>query len=278
MSRARSLRSWWPGAVASTLVAAAALGAAVLRPLLAAPSPETPPAASRQVLRVGVPEGALRYANGLRDYTGNGLEPAFAQDLAAALGAELELVPLAPFGAAQALHDGRVDLALSRDEAGSGNVALLPTGLRSGVSVAMRSDTPVRAWSDLSGRALCATQGHVRAQAAAAGVRGQLRTFAAPAQALAAVRTGECDAALIDRAQLDALFQRPEWHKFSATLAPVEVAELSVLARADLSQIQTVREAARELGSAAQWRQRAQQWAANMAFEVYFDQVGPDCH
>jgi len=255
----------WPVAVALALLAAAAFGGAALRPLLA----NAPVPLSAATLRVGVPEGALRYANGLRDYTGDGLEPAFAQELADALGVGLDLVPLAPSGAAQALRAGRVDIALARDAAPGEGFVRLPTGLRSGLSVAMRSDTPVREWSDLVGRVLCATPGRQAPGLAA-------RTFAVPAQALAAVRTGECDAALLDRAQLDALFQRAEWRKFSATLPAADVSELAVLARADWAP--ALRRALQGLDGAAQWQRRAGQWAANVAFEVYFDQVGPDCH
>jgi polar amino acid transport system substrate-binding protein len=271
MSRQNPAGSWRPVAAASLLLAALALGGAALRPLLAA----QPQAVSLpQTLRVGVPAGALRYANGLRDYTGDGLEPAFAQELVAALGTELELVSLPHGGAAQALKDGRVDVALVRDGAAFAGVALLPTALRSGVSVAMRSDTPVRQWSDLSGRVLCAAQGPVRAWQASGG--GPLRLFTAPAQALVAVRTGECDAVLLDHAQLSALLQRSEWRKFSATLPPLAAPGLSVLVRADLSAV--LRQPLRGLDGAAQWQRRARQWAANVAFEVYFDQTGPDCH
>lgn len=235
-----------------------------------------------QALRVGIAPTTLPVSTGERDYTNGGFEAVYAQELARHLGVPVELVPLPHEARAQALRQGQVDLVLARpDHPGPPEKGLraLATGYRSGVSVAMRSDTDVRAWKDLAGRVLCTSADNARAQAQATALGGSLKVFAAPAQALAQVRTGACAAAILDRVPLDALFAKNEWAKFSATLPPLASSALVAWVadhRADLAA--PLRAAVAQLGSTAQWEQRRQKWASNVAFEVYFDQIGPDCH
>ncbi len=235
-----------------------------------------------QALRVGLAPASLPVSTGERDYTNGGFEAVYAQELARQLGVPVQLVPLPHEAQAQALRQGQVDLVLARpdhpDQPEEG-LRVLATGYQSGLSVAMRSDTDVRAWKDLVGRVLCTSSDNARAQAQAAALGGSLKVFAAPAQALAQVRTGACAAALLDRAPLDALFAKNEWAKFSATLPPTDPSALVAWVaddRADLAA--PLRAAVAQLGSTVQWEQRRQKWASNVAFEVYFDQIGPDCH
>ncbi len=234
------------------------------------------------VLRIGVAPTTLPVSTGERDYTNGGFEAVYAQALARQLGVEAHLVPL-PHGAqAQALRQGEVDLVLTR--AGTAaqpqeGLRVLSTGYQSGLSVAMRSDTDVRAWKDLAGRVVCTTAENLRAHEQAAQVKGRLKVFAAPAQALVQVRTGECAAAILDRSQLEPLLAQKEWLKFSATLPATRESALEAWldeGRAELAA--PIRAAMQAIGTAEHWAQRRQKWAANVAFEVYFDQTGPDCH
>ena len=156
---------------------------------------------------------------------------------------------------------------------------MLSTGYASGLSVSMRSDTPVRAWKDLSGQVVCTSADNTRAQRQAAHIGAVLQVFDAPAQALVRVRTGECAAAILDRSPLDVLLARKEWLKFAATLPPTGEEPLqAVLAEGRTDLIAPVRAAVLAIGAGEQWAQRHQKWASNVAFEVYFDQTGPDCH
>lgn len=233
-------------------------------------------------LRIGVAHEAMPLVSDTRRYTEEGHEVALARAVGERLGVAPEFVALRVEEFAGALAEGRVDAVLTRTpprDADAAQLDAVPTGYRSGVSVAMRSDTPVRRWEDLRGRTLCVSRAHVQGQALARALQARVRVLDAPAQALVLVRTGECDAALHDRAQLDALFARKEWHKFSATLEPKELSPLLLLTVHSLAQAaRELKQALAEEGRAEAWQTRNQKWAANVAFEVYFDQMGPDCH
>jgi polar amino acid transport system substrate-binding protein len=265
----------WLTALGIAALCAAVFVAIESRAAAAAPLPVS-------VLRIGIAPTTLPVSTGERDYTNGGFDAVYAQALARQLGVEARLVPL-PHGAqAQALRQGEVDLVLTRpDTAAPPEVGLrvLGTGYASGLSVAMRSDTDVRAWKDLAGRVVCTTAENQRAQEQAAQVRGRLKVFDAPAQALLQVRTGECAAAILDRSQLEPLLAQKEWLKFSATLPATSASPLQAWlaeGRSDLAA--PIRAAMLEIGTTEHWAQRRQKWAANVAFEVYFDQTGPDCH
>lgn len=267
------------------LMALSALGFALLcgavslaidsRAAAAAPLPAA-------VLRIGIAPTHLPVSTGERDYTNGSFDAAYAAELAQQLGVSAELIPLPRDAQWQALQQGQVDLVLAR--AGDAPPSLsglrvLSTGYASGLSVSMRSDTTVRNWKDLSGQVVCTSADNTQARQQATRIGAALQVFEAPAQALVRVRTGECAAAILDRSQLDALLARKEWQKFSATLpATGEQPLQAVLAEGRDELVAPVRAAIHTIGSADQWTQRHQKWASNVAFEVYFDQTGPDCH
>ncbi|WP_171020032.1 transporter substrate-binding domain-containing protein [Hydrogenophaga sp. 2FB] len=264
----------WLIAMGILALCAAVFGAIESRAAAAAPLPV-------KALRIGVAPRSLPVSTGERDYTNGSPDAAYAQELAHQLGVEAVLVPLPAHAQATALQDGAVDLVVTRAPVGPPSPAarVLHTGHSTGLGVAMRSDTAVREWSQLAGRVVCVTADNARAQAQALRVGGRVRVFDAPAQALVRVRTGDCDAALLDRAPLDALLAHKEWAKFAATLPRTDVHPLVAWVaheREDLAA--PLFAAVNALGSTPQWAQRHQKWAANVAFEVYFDQTGPDCH
>jgi polar amino acid transport system substrate-binding protein len=241
-----------------------------------------PSAPALLTLRVGVNPTTMPLHNGTRDYTDDGLELVYARELATRLGAQLVLLPLLADAQAQAFDQHQVDVVLTRHAAG-GNLGdrghTVPTGYVSGLSVAMRSDTTAHQWSDLAGRVLCTTAVNQRAQALIQSLGGTLQVHSAPAQVLAQMRTGACDAAVLDQALLKPLFQRREWEKFSATLAPRDSTRLVAAVSTTWPEVASaVQDAIVALDSTALWDKRQATWAANVAFEVYFDQVGPDCH
>lgn len=232
-------------------------------------------------LRVGIDARALPVSTGERDYTSGAFEAVYARELAQRLGARLTLVPLRNDEPWRALREGEVDLVLGRAEAGTGaeGLPVLPTGYRSGLGVSMRADRPMRGWSELRHRTLCTSSDNTRAQALAARLGARLQVHAAPAQALVQVRTGVCDAAVLDHAQLVPLLAQKEWTKFAATLPPTEASALQAwLAPSRAALAAPLRAAMAELDDPLRWTQRRQTWAANVAFEVYYDQTGPDCH
>ncbi|NIC43771.1 ABC transporter substrate-binding protein [Aquabacterium sp. A08] len=235
-----------------------------------------------RVLRVGVDPLALPIRNGERDYTGEGFEAVFANELAAQLGVEVNLVPMPVEALASALRQQQVDVVISRrspsDRIDSGLRALF-TGYTSGLGVVMRSDAEVRTWDALEGLTVCAVQGNARALSQADQVGGRLTTHVSAAQALVSVRTGACQAAVLDERQLAALRRRKEWVKFSAVLPEVAPSRMFALLSKERRELHApVQTAVTALAAASHWSRRQQTWASGVAFEVYFDQTGPDCH
>lgn len=242
--------------------------------------PEAPPRWER--LRIGVLPSAMPLHSATRAYTEEGHELALARALGEHLGAAPQFAALAPEAFAGALARGQVDAILVRGPvhyAARAGLQVLPTGYRSGTAAAMRSDQPLRRWEALRGKTVCVSRANLGAQALAQRAGARLQLFDAPAQALVQVRTGACDAALHDEAQLQALFQRREWHKFSATLPAAAPAELLLLASAARPHaLQALQQAVAAERRAPAWQERNTRWAANVAYEAYFDQIGPDCH
>ncbi len=258
------------------LAALAAAAAAVVTFATLAVGASTHPAPA--TLRVGVDPSALPVSTGERDYTNGAFDTVYAHELAQRLGATLTLVPLPPSAHDQALQSGVVDLVLTRT-AGSATGRSLATGYRSGLGVSMRSDTNIRRWQDLKGRVVCTSADNVPAQAQAARLGARLQLHAAPAQALVQVRMGGCDAAILDHAQLGPLLARKEWAKFAATLPATEATPLVARVAPAREALQAhLQRAVSALDEPALWAQRHQTWASNVAFEVYYDQTGPDCH
>lgn len=140
----------------------------------------------------------------------------------------------------------------------------------------MRTDTDIHAWSDLSGRTVClSADGRVSGELSARfGAIEQI--YASVADALLALRIGQCDAAVQDEDFMKQLLVFPEWRKFSSRLAPYRPQVLTRLMRDDLS---APRQAAvRQATSPQRLRELARQQARDIAFEVYLDQTVPDCH
>lgn len=233
-------------------------------------------------LTVGVPWLPPPAAPNARYYVEEGFEVDLATELAAALSAELRLVAVAPEAAASALDEGRVDLVVARvgaDDPLRERAVVRDSGFASGLSVAMRADRPLAAWAALKGRVVCVSQANVAGQRLAARLGARVRVSRAPAVALMQMRTGDCDAALHDRAVLEPLLDKRSWQKFSATLPAVEPTALVVAAgrgRGDLAG--AVQRAMDTLGTSERWRQRRDKWASTVSFEVYRDQVAADCH
>ncbi|MFG1320302.1 transporter substrate-binding domain-containing protein [Xanthobacter autotrophicus] len=274
------LRLLLGGLALACLVAAAlfAAGFAVVSAVARGPVPDF----SGRPLRVGVGWLPPPDTPDMRLYMEEGFELDLAAVLAGALAAELRLVRIAPEAAEQALKAGEVDLVVTRAGAEDPlrrRARVVETGFSSGLSLAMRSDRPLKAWSALQGRTVCVTEANAHGLALAVRLGAQVRVLRAPAQALMSVRTGECAAALHDRALLDPLFGKMSWQKFSATLPAVEPTDLVVaVAPDDAGLAEAVEGVLKPLSNSQTWQARREKWAATVSFEVYRDQVAADCH
>lgn len=233
-----------------------------------------------QQLRIGVtyvtPE--LKSTE-FRVFTEDGFEQDVGRDIARALGFRPTFVRIAPGDGADLLETGAIDMVVERRRVEDLQVGAIETGFRSARSVAMRTDTDIKTWSDLAGRVVCVSEGGQEAQRLAARYEATLRIERAPALSLMLVRTGECDAALHDEALLATLFEEENWQKFSATLEPLENSALVVETAASAPALR--REVERVLATFSDedaWRERRARWARNVSFEVYLEQDAPDCH
>ncbi|MFC4299001.1 ABC transporter substrate-binding protein [Castellaniella hirudinis] len=266
VSHYSSLRS----GLSAGLVAAALAVSGVAAAADAAPLP-----AAGDGWRLGVAEVPAPHAPGAKVRTTARIE-VLAGQLGEG-GAPLQAVAVGQ--AAQQLTDGALDAWVGAWTDGRA----LPEGLRatrlswSAAPMAiMRTDTDIHAWSDLGGRTVClSADGRVSGELSARfGAIEQI--YASAADALLALRVGQCDAAVQDEDFLKQLLTYPEWRKFSAQLAPYRAQALTRLVRDDLA---TPRKTAvRQATSAERLRELARQQARDIAFEVYLDQTVPDCH
>jgi polar amino acid transport system substrate-binding protein len=268
----------------SGMVALAGLAVAATYPPVDHVPSKAPSAAatSRQALRIGVealPRGEL--PGDTRLYTEEGLEFELGQRLASGLGRDLRFVQVALAQRARALGEGKIDVFVGRFDARPvpAGVDVILSGYRSGLSVAMRTDTSIRHWQDLAGRTVCASSNNLRARDAAIRHGALVKLNDVPAQSLMQVRTGDCDAAIHDANLLQPLLQDQKWQKFSASLPATEALPLAVaVARTDPALSAAVAQAMAASRQAASWQAPAKKWASNVAFEVYLEQESPDCH
>ncbi len=219
---------------------------------------------------------------GDRIYVEEGFEAQLAQEIGDRLGASIELVPVQASQYESALSDGRIDAVIARlhdNDPLHRTARVMRTGYASGLSPVARSDRPLKSWKDLAGQIVCITEANDPARRIAESVGSTVQTLRAPAQALMLVRTGECDAAIHDQAVLNILFAKLSWHKFSATLPPVETTSLVVAVAAHREALaQELSRAISDISSQDIWQKRRERWASLVAFEVYRDQVAVDCH
>lgn len=140
----------------------------------------------------------------------------------------------------------------------------------------LRSDTTIHDWKALATRTVCVVEGEPYIGEIAERFGAVEQRYPSAADALLAVRAGQCDAGVLSDRLLDALQKFPEWKKFSARLPAYR--------HADLVWVST------QAGADAGWSSRMRaltpaklaaitaQQARDIAFEVYLDQVVPDCH
>ncbi|WP_432241031.1 ABC transporter substrate-binding protein [Herbaspirillum robiniae] len=232
-------------------------------------------------LRVGVDYVPPPYKGGMKFRTPESPDTVLADDLAAQLKLKSDYQKNAPGGALQALKNARPDLALTlapEGDAPAADTAVIATGYSAGGMAIMRSDTAIRKWDDLKGRAVCVSQGSPYVGTLAARYGAVEKVMRAPADSLLAVRIGECDAAVHDDTMMKELLKLPEWKKFSAQLPPTERRNLVLKVRgADAADLAAIRQAASRW-SESYWAGVKKKWVNNVAFEVYLDQNVPDCH
>jgi polar amino acid transport system substrate-binding protein len=265
----------------------------------AAPAGAFARAQARGALIVGVPFLAPEPAPGAKIRSPERLDEVMAQHLAQQLKLPVQLVQIDPAQRAAALATGEVDLLIAdrvaSDTRGSAKAPALdtqpllaadipgttsvPTGYRARPKAVIRSDTTLRHWRDVKGLTVCMSAAAFQAQALARQWGAQVQSYRVPSDALVAVREGGCDVGVIDDLAWEPLMKFPEWKKFAATLPAAAARSERVWVLADDPVARAWLESAMQ-----QWRRdnvvaaMVEQWARDVAFDVYLDQEVPDCH
>lgn len=238
--------------------------------------------AAADPLQVGMHYVVPPFVGGTKVRTPEAIDTALAQALADKLALALQAVP------AQA---GGKDVLLSTDKpravlASASGVqsteqarVVIPTGYVLAPMAIMRTDTDIKSWEQLQGRTVCLSEGgrYVGTMASRYGAKEMI--YRAPADALLALRIGECDAAVHDETMLKSLLKLPEWKKFSAKLTVKDKEPLVFLAAAnDQPMVSALKQLTHQWKSSKHLAALTKTRANDIAFEVYLDQVVADCH
>lgn len=260
----------------------------------------TPQASPESTLHAAVHYVVPPFVGGAKVRTPEAIDTELAQALADKLQAKLQTTPInllkITSTASPQTHEknagvdnsfvvpAQADLALVAmpdDSSPAASAVVIATNYVSRPMAIMRSDTNIKSWEQLKGRTVCLSEGGLYAGTIAAQYGAVEKVFKAPADSLLALRTGGCDAAVHDDVMLKELLKLPEWKKFSATLTPPPNAKASLAFVVPASQTETIA-AAQDL--VKQWRKQGylntlnKKRVQDIAFEVYLDQVIPDCH
>lgn len=239
-------------------------------------------ARKRGKLIAGIHYAVPEYKGGMKFRTSEAPDTTLLEDVARRLQLPLSTVKVEPGGQTSLLSTGRVDLALamvSDAKLTNNDMVNIPTGYSSGPMAIMRTDTDIKTWEHLKGRKVCVSEGGLHIGTIAARYGAVELVYRAPADALIAVRVGECDAAVHDSALLEELIKYPEWKKFSARLPVGERKELTfVLPAADHKTALLLKSVVDDWKSKRHIDALVRNAVRNIAFEVYLDQSVPDCH
>ena len=140
---------------------------------------------------------------GFRDSDGKlvGMEIDMAQDVADALGVELELVPVQSSNRMQFLQQGKIDLMIATmsDKANRRKVVGIPgpNYYTSGTNVLAKKGV-VSSWADLKGKPVCGKQGAFYNKQVSQKYGAKIVAFVGNAEAKQALRDGKCVAWVYD--------------------------------------------------------------------------------
>jgi len=265
------------------LLAAAAAMACAAASMAAA---ELPRPAHPGKLTAGVRYVPAPFVGGAKVRTPESTETFLIEDVARQLGLTAQTAPLAADEApgAQAVDFAVMDLPQADQSGAEGRAAPdgvieVPTGLLRRPMAIMRTDTDIKTWEQLRGRTVCLARDGLYEGKIAQRYGAIEKVFRAPADALLALRTGGCDAAVHDDVMLRALLAYPEWKKFSASLAPGPAArQVFLVPKENQALAGLLQRMVRNWQSEHRQEKLLARMARDIAFEVYLDQTVPDCH
>lgn len=222
------------------------------------------------------------YKAGTKFRTPEAPDSVLLEDVAKRLKLSLETDKATRSNQAQLANSGKIDIALvsvAQGDAPQRGVTVIPTGYSAGQMAIMRTDTDIKTWQQLKGRKVCVSEGSLHVGTLATKYGAIEKVYRAPADALIAVRTGECDATVHDSTMLEELITYPEWKKFSARLpAGPNMTLAFVVPERDKKGAAFLKEVVRDWSTTGYLNKQVKNATRNIAFEVYLDQNVPDCH
>ena len=160
---------------------------------------------------------------GFRDPSGNlvGMEVDMAQDVADALGVELELVPVQSSNRMQFLQQGKIDLMIATmsDRSDRRKVVGIPEPnyYTSGTNLLSRAGV-IKTWEDLRGKPVCGKQGAFYNKVVAKRYGAKIIAFVNNAEAKQALRDGKCVGWVYDDSSIGSDLASGQWDGFEMPL------------------------------------------------------------
>ncbi len=162
---------------------------------------------------------------GFRDENGNlvGMEADMAQDVADAMGVELELVPVQSSNRMQFLEQGKIDLMIATmsDRKDRREIVgiIQPNYYTSGTNVMSPKPLGLKKWEDLRGKPVCGKQGAFYNQIVEERYDAEVVAFVGNAEAKQALRDKKCIAWVYDDSSIMSDLSSGNWDEFEMPLA-----------------------------------------------------------
>lgn len=162
---------------------------------------------------------------GFRDESGNlvGMEIDMAQDVADAMGVELELVPVQSSNRMQFLEQGKIDLMIATmsDRADRREIVGIvgPNYYTSGTNIMSPAALGLDNWEDLRGKPVCGKQGAFYNQIVEERYGAEIVAFTGNAEAKQALRDKKCIAWVYDDSSIMSDLSSGNWDEFEMPLA-----------------------------------------------------------
>jgi polar amino acid transport system substrate-binding protein len=147
--------------------------------------------------------------------------------VAKSLGVKLELVPVIATNRIAFLQQGKIDLIIATmndtSERRREVDIVKPYYYAAGYNVMVPKSMNLKSWAELKGKLVCGIQGAYYNREAALNFELQVTPFAAPAEALAALKQGRCVGLLFDDTSIEGDMLAPDWSDYDMPLESQEV-------------------------------------------------------
>jgi len=181
---------------------------------------------ARGTLIVGVKADYKPY--GFRNASGKiiGIEPDLAKDVADKLGVGIQYVPVVSSNRMQFLQQGKIDLMIATmtDKPDRRKVVDIvdPDYYSSGTNVLALKSLGLKKWGDLRGKPVCGIQGAFYNKSTSQKYGAKIVAFKGTAEALAALKAGNCAAFVYDDSYIVSKTSDPAWAGYVMPLPTID--------------------------------------------------------